>query len=171
MNALLITLRLLHIVTASLWVGFGAFSALMLGPALGDVGPDAGKVMGALQRRGLSTVIPAIALVTIISGFWLYWLVSGGLLNTFVSSRTGILFGAGGVIALAAYLLGLIVIRPMTMKVAALMQSIPGVTNPDQRNQLIGEAKLLKARSDIAAKAGAALLLLAAASMAVARYL
>ena len=170
MNLLLLTLRLVHIVTASLWVGFGVFSALMLGPALGDIGPDAGKVMGALQRRGLSTILPVIALGTIISGFWLYWVISGGLLTAFVASPPGITFGAGGVIALAAYLLGLLVTRPTTIRVITLMQSVSAAT-PDERSRVQSEAARLKARADLAAKTGAALLLLAAASMAVARYL
>lgn len=171
MNLLLLVLRFIHVITASLWVGFGVFSAMMLGPALRGLGPDAGKVMGALQRRGLATVMPLIALGTIISGFWLYWLVSGGMISSFAQSRAGLTFGIGGIVALAAYLLGITVTRPTMIRVTSVMQGIATAPNVEERTRLAGEAEQLRARADLAGKAGAMMLLLSAASMAVARYL
>ena len=61
MAVLTALLRLVHIVAGILWVGFAAFLPFYLVPAVAEAGPEAGKIMGALQRRGLMTVLPALA--------------------------------------------------------------------------------------------------------------
>ena len=48
------------------------FAATMLMPSVRDTGPDGGKVMLALLRRGYMTILPVAALLTIVSGFWMY---------------------------------------------------------------------------------------------------
>ena len=69
MTAELIFLRLVHILGATFWLGSGLFTTFFLVPALGQVGPaGAGPVMGALKQRGLFTVLPVMALLTILSG-------------------------------------------------------------------------------------------------------
>src|ERR687891_465683 len=50
----LILLRLVHVVFGALWVGMVVFTTFFLAPAVQDTGPDGGKVMAALQRRGIS---------------------------------------------------------------------------------------------------------------------
>jgi hypothetical protein len=42
-----------------------------------DAGPDGTKVMQALQKRRYLDVMPAVALLTLVSGFWLYWRTFG----------------------------------------------------------------------------------------------
>jgi hypothetical protein len=170
MDLLILTLRLIHIVTGTLWVGFGVFVSLMLGPALGEVGPDAGKVMVALQRRGLTTVLPLLALASTLSGLWLYWKTSGGLLSAFLASGHGLSLAIAGGLAILAYMLGILITRPAMMGVNAAMQRMAAAT-PEERERLLGEAARLRTRGGVSGKWGAVLLILAAAGMAVARYL
>ena len=61
MDPLVIVLRLIHVVAGALWVGMVTFATYFLQPALQESGPEGGKVMAAVQRRGLMTVMPILA--------------------------------------------------------------------------------------------------------------
>ena len=117
MDPLQLTLRLIHVLAGSFWVGFAIFVAFYLGPALDDLGPESGKVMGALQRRGMSTALPLLALATVASGVWLYWRASGQMFTSYLASSTGMTLGIGGLAAVLAFLLAMTVTRPTMMKV------------------------------------------------------
>jgi hypothetical protein len=82
-------LRLVHVVTGALWVGMMAFSAFYLMPAVQEVGLDGGKVMAAIQKRGLMTVMPLLALGALISGIWLYIRAAAGMPAEFGRSPVG----------------------------------------------------------------------------------
>lgn len=166
---MIILLRLLHIVSGGLWVGMAVFTAFYLGPALDDAGPAAGSVMPALARRGLATVLPALALVTVLSGGWLYWRVAGGDVGQYLASGPGAVFAVSAAIAIVAYVLGLSVTRPAMMRVAGIMQAAAALP-PDQRAAHLAEAAQWKARGAWAGRVGGVLLILALAGMAVARY-
>src|SRR3990172_5385186 len=99
MDILLLLARLLHIVLGTFWAGTMIFNAVFLSPAFQDVGPDAAKVAGALVRRRFMTIMPIVALVTILSGFWLYWRLSGGFDSGYMGSRPGQTLGMGAVAA------------------------------------------------------------------------
>lgn len=170
MDPLLLLLRLLHVGLGALWVGMAVFTTVFMTPAIQDAGPDGGKVMAALQRRGIMTVLPALAIGTLVSGMWLYWRDSGGLRPEFVTSGVGLAFGLGGLASLVAYGIGIGVLRPSMMRAAALVQGMGGLSEPE-RQARVAEAQALRARGAAAGQAVAGLLLFALAAMAVARYL
>jgi hypothetical protein len=159
------------VVSGALWVGMLAFSVFYLMPAIQEVGPDGGKVMAAIQKRGLMTVMPLLALGALISGFWLYIRAGAGMPAEFGRSPVGMAFGLGGLAALVAWLLGIAVMRPSMMKAMALGQSLGPSTSADERQRVMGEAQRLRGRAAAAGRATAYLLLFAVAAMAVARYL
>lgn len=169
--ALLLLLRLIHVGAGALWVGMAIYMTMFLGPAVQEVGPDGGKVMAALQRRGIMTVLPALALATVLSGLWLYWHASAGFAPGFSTSGAGLGFGVGGAASLVAYGLGMTVMRPSMMKAMALAQQIGPDTPEADRRQQMAEAQRLRVRANAAGRWVAGLLLLALAAMAVARYL
>jgi len=169
-DSLVVVLRLTHVVCGVLWVGFAVFAGLLLMPALQEVGPDGGKVVGALQRRGLMTIMPLLAFGTLIPGIWLYARDSAGFQPSFMSSSVGMTFGLGGLAALTAFVVGLVVVRPATERVAALMQDLAAAKTPQERDQRTAELQRQRTRATASGKAVALLLLLAAAAMAVARY-
>jgi len=156
--ALLITLRLLHILSGIFWVGAMTFSTVFLLPAFKDAGPDGAKVGAALVKRRFMVIMPVVALVTILSGIWLFARVSGGFQETFMQSHMAKALSFGAVCAIVAFLIGVIVVRPATVQAAALAQSDP------QR------AQVLRIRAEVVGRVVTALILLAAAAMAVARY-
>ncbi len=170
-HALLVALRLVHVVGGALWVGMAVYTTVYLMPSIQDAGPDGGKVMAALQRRGILTVLPALALLTIISGVWLYWRDSAGFDGGFMRSGVGLGFGLGGLASIAAYALGIAVLRPSLMRAAKLMAELgPGLSESERRSR-VEEAGRYRARGARAGQVVTVLLLAAAAAMSVARYL
>jgi hypothetical protein len=78
--------------------------------------------------------------------------------------------GLGAVASIVAFVIGVSIMRPATLK-GALAQSLPRVTDPAARDMRQAEVQGLRARAADAANWVAALLGLAVAAMAVARYL
>ena len=170
MDVLVVALRLVHVVCGVLWVGFAVFTGLLLMPAIQESGPDGAKVVAALQRRGVMTIMPALAVLTLISGIWLYARDSAGWQPVFLTSAVGMTFGLGGVAALAAFAVGMTVMRPATLRATALAQGMAAVTSAQERDQRTAELQRLRARAAGAGRMVGLLLLVAAAAMAVARF-
>jgi hypothetical protein len=156
MNWLMIVLRLVHIGSGAMWVGMMAFMTFYLTPALNEVGPDAGKVMQALQKQKIMIVMPVIALLTIVSGIWMMMRLYAGP-SDFAASRMGMALNVGALSAIVAFLIGIIFMRP-------LMEKAMATTDP-------AEAQKLRARGATLSRWVARLLMLALGAMAVARYL
>ncbi len=171
MIAELIVLRLVHILGGIFWLGSGLFTTFFLIPALGRVGPAAaGSVMGALQQRRLFTILPVVAVLTMISGVRLFQIVSGGFTPAYIDSRPGQTFLWSGVAAFAAFLLSLGVARPAMVRAGGLATTMAAL--PDEQRARRGEEiERLRRRSGIASSVAMGFLIAAAAGMAVARYL
>jgi uncharacterized membrane protein len=170
-DPLVILLRLIHVVFGAVWVGMVVLATFFLQPAVQEAGPEGGKVMGAIQRRGLMTVVPILALGTIVSGLWLYLRAAAGQHAAFARTPVGMAFGLGGLAAIVALVIGMTVLRPSMLKAAALGQSLGASTAAEERQRVSAEAQRLRGRAEIAGRVTAYLLLFAVAAMAVARYL
>ncbi len=166
---LLLIMRFLHVVTAVFWAGAMMFVAIFLFPAIRDAGPEGAKVGAALAKRGFMTIMPIVALVTILSGLWLYWHLSVGFQPEFMRSAPGMAFGIGATCAIIAFLIGVLVVRPAMIRAMALAQSA-AQASPAERDAQLATAQALRMRSAKAGQWVALLLGLAAAAMGVARY-
>ena len=62
---MLLLARLIHIFVGVFWAGTMIFNAWLLLPALKDLGPDAGRVMGGLAKRGFLVIMPVAGILTI----------------------------------------------------------------------------------------------------------
>jgi hypothetical protein len=162
--------RLIHIAGGVFWAGAMIFNAAFLLPSMRDAGPDAAKVAAGLMRRRFLDVIPAVAILTILSGLYLFWRVSAGFSPGFVHSPIGMTYALGLVASLTALGFGLGVVRPSMLRAAALSQAAAGLGGPEAAASL-ATAQALRARAGRAAPVVAWLLVLATVTMAVARYL
>lgn len=171
MDPVIVTLRLLHIVLGVLWAGTLIFFATYLVPSVREVGPDGMKVMAAIQSRRFLDVMPAIAAVTILSGLWLYWRVSGGFNWAWITTPTGMALGIGGLLSITAFIIGVGVMRPATLRAGALAREMSSVPEGPEREGPQNLVKRLRMRSARAGRAVALLLFATTALMAVARYL
>jgi uncharacterized membrane protein len=155
---LLLLMRLLHILSGIFWVGTMMFTTGFLMPAFKEAGPDGAKVAAALAKGRFVVVLPIVALVTILSGLWLFWRTSGGFQETFMQSHMAKALSFGAASAIVAFIIGIAVVRPAMVQSTTLAQSNP------QR------AQVLRVRADVVGRVVTALIALAAAAMAVARY-
>ena len=159
----MIVLRFLHVFGGAIWVGMMAFQIFFLGPSLAEAGPSAGQVMAALMKRRIPVIMPAIAVIVILSGFMLFQRLSGGNMKALMATPMGQAFAWGGAIALIAFLIGVVVMRPLMMKSMKLMQAGNPANAP--------EVQKLQARASTLGKVVSYMLLVTLGLMAVARYL
>jgi uncharacterized membrane protein len=167
---LTIVLRFAHVFCGALWVGMMAFQIIFLTPTLTEMGPDAGKVMAGLMKRRVPVIMPILALIAIVSGMWLFQRMSGGNMPALMATAMGKGFATGGAIALLAFLIGVVVMRPLMMKSMNLMAQITSAP-PQQRSAMQAEIQTLRARATVLGNIVTGMLLITLALMAVARYL
>lgn len=160
---LTLVLRFAHVFFGALWVGMMAFQIFFLGPSLAEAGPDAGKVMAGLMKRRLPVIMPIIALIVLVSGMWLFQRLGGANMKALMATPMGQAFAWGGAISLVAFLIGVVVMRPLMMKSMKLMQSGDPAHRP--------EIQRLQARASTLGKLVSVMLLITLGLMAVARYL
>jgi hypothetical protein len=170
MDALMLVMRLVHVLLGVFWAGTLMFTALFLTPSIRDAGPEGAKVAAGLLRRRFLDVMPVVALLTILSGLWLYWRVSGGFQPTYVHSAAGVTLAIGALAAILALTLGLAILRPSMLRAAALSQTA-ATAAPAEREAQLATAQALRARAAGAGRVVALLLAVAVATMALARYL
>jgi hypothetical protein len=104
--AVLIVVRLLHVVLGVVWVGAVTLVAFFVVPAIIAAGPAGGAVMRQLAEvRRMSLWLMAASAVTLLSGIGLYWHASNGFRSVqWLGSGPGRTFGLGGVLASAGKL-------------------------------------------------------------------
>jgi uncharacterized membrane protein len=166
----MLVLRFVHVFFGALWVGMFAFMTFFLMPAFAEAGPEGAKLMAALQRRRIPVIMPVIAAVTLVSGFWLFQRLSGGQFSALLATPLGLAFGLGGLAALLAFGVGMILGRPIMMRSAKLGESLQ-TASAEQRVTIMAEMGQLRARGAVLNRLVMLLLLFALGAMAVARYL
>lgn len=171
MHAAVIALRLLHVVLGVYWAGAVFFFVTFLHPSLRDAGPDGTKVMQQIARRGYFNILPVIAALTTLTGLFLYWLDARAKDGGWMSSGTGRGLTVGAVAAIVGFVVGVFVMRRSVVRSMALAQSLPELAEGPERQQRTAAIDRLRQRAAMSAHWVAALLLIAVAAMAVARYL
>jgi uncharacterized membrane protein len=168
---MMIILRLIHILSGVFWVGSVLFIARFLVPAVRDAGPGGPAVMQQLtQVRKLPAALMGAALFTILSGVGLYAIDSSGFQSAWLASRQAMILGLGGVLAIATFIMGLLVNAPIGNqlgKLGAAIKARGGPPTPEEAAQM----QQLQARLARAGAVAAVLLVLATTAMAVARYI
>jgi uncharacterized membrane protein len=163
-------LRVLHVVTGAVWVGAVVFIAVFLAPSVRAAGPAGGAVMQQLmQARRLPLWLMIAGVLTVLSGFTLYWRDSAGFQAAWLGSGPGRVFGLGGILALGAIIVGMGVNTPAARRLGDLTGRLQAAGRPPTPEELL-VIERLQARLSQGARWAAVLLVLAATSMAVARY-
>jgi uncharacterized membrane protein len=170
MFALLIAMRLVHVLTAIFWVGTALYMTLFLYPAVRDAGPAGGAVMAGVMRRRLPQKMAVVTLLTIVSGFVLYWLAGRGSDGAWYASRPAMVFGAGGIVGTIGYLWATFRVMPTGRALGALGAAIAargGAPSAEEAQQQV----TLMGRMVSGTRTVAWLIAASAALMSVARYL
>jgi uncharacterized membrane protein len=155
--AWLAEIRALHILMAAAWFGAAAFLTLYLMPAIGQLGPQGAPVMVALARRRFHVFMAATALLTVASGVWIYWAMTGGFAPDALASRYGQVYGVGGLAGLLAAVIGGAVVGRSSKQLAAMAQA-GGAPDP-------ARVAILQARTRVGSRVALGLMLFALLAM------
>jgi uncharacterized membrane protein len=169
MDPLLILLRVVHIGLGVFWAGAVFFTAFFLAPALRDAGPDGAKVAAGLMKRRLFDVLPIVAIVSILSGLWLFWRASAGQ-PAYMRSSVGMTYGIGAAAAIIALALGFAIVRPAMAKAMQLTQSAASAA-PAERDAQLAAAQAARVRGAKATQVVTILIGIAVIAMAIGRYM
>lgn len=105
MNAIFLSVRVLHVLFGGIWLGSAVFLVYLLIPALRATGPDAAKLMPVLVRR-VPSFFAIVSGLNVLSGLWLYWLFTNGFDRALSATVGGRVFGVGGLLGLVAAIMG-----------------------------------------------------------------
>jgi uncharacterized membrane protein len=168
-SPMIYVLRLLHILSGAFWFGALIFSVRLLVPSLRAVGSAAGPVMAQLNRRGMTAAFMGSAIVNLVSGIWLMFIVSGGAPGEWMKIGMGRTIGAGATCAILALILGMIVNPPAVKRIAQISEAAAQRGGPPSPEET-AEVQRLQKRMGTANVFVMILLTLAVSAMAVARY-
>jgi hypothetical protein len=167
----LIAFRIAHVGSAMVWFGGAIVGSFFLAPTAQALGKAGQPFMDYLvNRRRMGVFFPIVAALTILSGAWLYWRDSSGLDAGWITSPSGLGFTIGGLAAIASFVGGLVLVGPSVATQTAVQNELAagnGVPSEEQRRRLAWADRRMR----LASQVDLPLLLLAALTMAVARYL
>lgn len=170
MNVFLILLRIIHIFAGTFWVGATVINVAFLLPAVRSNGREGQKFIQSLMvRQRFPIYINVAAWLTILAGILLYLRDSGGLQIRWITSPVGLGFTTGALAALAAALVGAIVMGPTGRRFGELNAAIQAQGEPPTDEQQ-SEMARLDARMSAGGRIDMILLTIALLSMATARY-
>ena len=170
MSGLFLSVRVLHILFGALWLGGATLLSFFLMPALRDAGPEGGRVMMGLIRRGLAAFIPSIAGLTVLSGIYLYWHFTDGFSPVVSASMGARVFGAGGVLGLVAAIIGGSVVGRSIKNAVGFMTQAAGAKDADARASLMQRAGQLRQRAATGGLIVSVLLIITIILMAIGHY-
>jgi hypothetical protein len=112
--SLLMIVRALHILLAALWLGTAVLLTAFVMPALRQTGMQGAPLMARIAQRGLAHYITALAVLSALTGLWLYWRVTNGLQAQVMLSTPVVVLGIGALAGLlAAGMVVAILVRSM----------------------------------------------------------
>ncbi len=167
----LIVFRIVHVGSAMIWFGGAIIGAFFLAPTAAALGNAGQPFMDHLmRRRRMGVLFPIVGALTVLAGAGLYWRVSGGLQWAWITSPTGLAFTIGAIAAILSFVLGFVLVAPsvaLQTAVANELASSGGEPNAEQRARLRRADGLMR----LATRVDLPLILVAALTMATARYL
>lgn len=171
MDAYMVTFRIIHIVSAILWVGSGVFFVAFVGPTFQAFGPEGGKFFAHLVRqRKATTFFVIVSTLTVVAGAFLYWRDSSGLDPAWMQTSVGVGFTVGAIAGIAAWLLVLLVLTPTVNRLLEFGGRIAGGSSPPSQ-ELMTALQATQSRQKRVSYIIVTLILIAAVAMATARYL
>jgi len=168
MNTFFLSVRVLHVLFGAIWLGAAVFLTFLLMPAMRQAGPAGGKVVQVLGRR-IPAFIASISGLTVLTGLWLYWHFTDGFDPGLSSTMGGRVFGAGGVLGLAAAIIGGSVVGRNMKHVVALLDQMDR-TEPAARAALMDRLAQHRHKAMVAGRIASVLLIFTIMLMALGHY-
>jgi hypothetical protein len=169
-TVLFLSMRVLHVLLAAVWLGATLFTSYLLLPVVQAAGPAGGQVMIGLHRKGITPFFGAVGGITVLTGIYLYWHFTGGFDPEISRGHAGMAYGIGGVAGLIAVILGGSVVGRSSGKLVAIMEKMPSAAEA-QKGALMQEAGVLRQRMITFSGIVLIMQVVALALMAVAHYI
>ena len=170
----IVALRAIHITTAVFWAG-GTFLFAWFHETVLDPGDDDRTLRRMADYDGMSTYVGVAGIVAVLTGIVLYWEVSGGLTPEWVGSTYGTTITVGGVVGLAALVVGIVMVGLTNNKAVTLYEEVNGGEGTERSegmtNEQVEELHTLHGRLRRGERGVATLQVLAVLAMATAQYL
>ncbi len=135
MAVLVILLRLVHIFAGVAWAG----AAFFVGSVISPMAQDDQSVQQFMQklnsRSRFHPYMGAAATLTFLSGFVLYWILSG-FRGSFITSGRGLILTIGSLAGTIAWVLGFINQQPTGKRMQALSEEMAATGGPPQPDQI-----------------------------------
>jgi len=166
----LIVLRIVHILAGVFWVGSAILFFFFIEPTANELGPAAGPFLqGMTVKRKLPIFLTAASGLTVLAGVLLYWQVSGGFDLNWITSSAGLTFTIGGLAAVAAFLGGLLGIKPRVERMGAIGAAVQESGGPPSAEQA-AELERIQHSLRAVGRLDLGFLTVAVIAMAIARY-
>ena len=163
-------LRAIHVLSGALWVGAAVMNTAFVVPAVMASGPAGGQVMRVMaQVRRLPVFMNAVMVTTLVTGLALYGIDSGGFQWAWISSRTGLAFMVGAILAFVTAGIGQAVSVPAVKRLGVLGAAAAAGGGPPSPEQ-VAEMGALQRKLLDSTRVGATLVVLTMIVMAVARF-
>ena len=169
MQFLIILLRLVHIFAGIFWTGVTFFMYTVMKPAVKDSGEIGGKFMQHLNVHSkMSTFMGATASLTFLSGFFLYWWLSGFAVG-WITSPTGLVLTIGSLAGTIGWIYGFFTHVPLNARMKSLVNEIASAGGPPSSEQM-AEMQQVGGKLEKAGNVTTFILVIAVLGMAIARY-
>jgi uncharacterized membrane protein len=167
---LFLTIRVLHILLAAVWLGAAFFLTVFLEPTVRALGPTGGQVMVGLTQRKFLVFIAIVAGTTVLTGIWLYWRFTGGFDPAVSGSISGMVFGAGGLLGIVAAVVGGSVVGRSSKQIALLAQQVAALPDGSEKASRLQTMAALRQRLAVGSQIVIVLLIVTFVLMALGHY-
>lgn len=168
--SLILIMRLVHIISGVTWAGGAFMLTTIVTPAVQASGPAGGQVMQQITGpRKLSGYLTAVAILTTLSGLYLFDVRSNHFNMEWISSSAGIMLSIGALAGVAAFLHGAFVTGRLTRKASELGKELAASQGPPPPEKLAAMAELQR-KLVLNGRISAILLLIAVGGMSVTGY-
>jgi hypothetical protein len=167
---LFLTLRVVHVLLAALWLGSIGFMVLFVMPAHKATGAAAAPMMGAIARRGLNGFMGALGGLTVLTGIYLYWRFTGGFTPELSATRSAMVFGTGGIAGILAVIIGGAVVGRNTARMGELGGKAMALPEGPDRAGLMTRSAAAGDRAIAGARIVLVLQMIALGCMAIGHY-
>jgi hypothetical protein len=167
----MVVFRIIHVLAAIAWGGSVFLFVMYVQPSVAAIAPAGAPFMAELLgKRKLVSVLIGLGSLTVLGGAFLYWhdsQIYGGFGN-WIGTAFGVTVTIGAVAAILALAIGIAGTRPNVNRLLGMMRQAAAAGGPTP--EMAAEIGRTQARLKTLARASFALIVVAAITMAIGRY-
>jgi hypothetical protein len=168
--SLFLAVRVLHILLAATWFGAAVAMMFFVIPAIKEAKGAGGAVMAGVQKRKYPMIMQAIAGLTVLTGFYLYYRFTQGFDPEISRSMGGRVFGTGGIAGILSLVIGASVVGRTMAKIGETMAKAATLPDGAEKAALMASVGPLQARAEMFGKLVLVLMVIAIVAMSVGHY-